>query len=72
MTMGDAVADRIKEPCRQRSITLNKLATISDITQSTLNNIVSGTSKNPIISTVKKICDDLNIGIVEFFDIPIF
>lgn len=72
MTIGEAVAYRIEELCGQRGITLNKLSTICGITQSTLNNIVSGVSKNPTISTIKKICDGLEIDIVAFFDAPIF
>lgn len=72
MTIGEAVADRIEELCDTNGITLNKLGTISGVTQSTLNNIISGASKNPTISTIKKVCDGLNINIVEFFDTPVF
>lgn len=72
MSIGKAVAQRIDELCFERGITLNKLATISGVTQSTLNNIMSGISKNPTISTIKKICDGLNINVVEFFDTPVF
>jgi len=72
MTIGKAVAFRIEELCRERDITLNMLGTISGVTQSTLNNIVSEVSKNPTVSTVKKICDGLNITIVQFFDVPLF
>lgn len=42
------------------------------ITQSTLNNIVSGISKNPTVSTIKKVCDGLNISLSDFFDTDIF
>ena len=72
MTIGEAVAGRIAELCKEKEITLNKLATISGITQSTLNNIASGASKNPTIATIKKVCDGLDIDIVDFFDAPIF
>jgi len=72
MTIGKAVADRIDELCNQKGITLNKLGTISGVTQSTLNNIISGVSKSPTISTIKKVCDGFNINIVEFFDTPVF
>lgn len=72
MTIGKAVADRIEELCSQKGITLNKLGTISGVTQSTLNNIISGVSKNPTISTIKKVCDGFEINIVEFFDTPVF
>lgn len=72
MTIGKAVSDRIAELCNQRGITLNRLSTICGVTQSTLNNIISGVSRNPTISTIKKVCDGLEISIVEFFDTPVF
>ncbi len=72
MTIGKAVADRIGQLCEERGITLNRLATLSGVTQSTLNNIVSGVSKNPTVATVKKVCDGLGIDVVEFFDTPVF
>lgn len=72
MSIGTAVAKRIEELCVERGITLNKLATISGITQSTLNNIISGASKSPTISTIKKVSDGLEITVVAFFDAPIF
>lgn len=72
MVIGEAVKLRIEELCRRNAITLNKLATISGITQSTLNNIVSRPRQCPTVATVKKICDGLDITIVEFFDCPLF
>ena len=35
-------------------------------------NIISGASANPGIVTIKKICDGLDISIVEFFDTEAF
>lgn len=72
MTIGEAVVCRIEMLCAQNDITLNKLGTLSGITQSTLNNIVNGTGKNPTISTIKKICDGLNITIIDFFSHALF
>lgn len=72
MNIDDAVAMRILELCKNNHITVNKLSTICGITQSTLNNIVNGTSKNPTVSTVKKICDGLEISLSEFFHSKIF
>ena len=72
MTIGQVVALRIEELCKEHKITVNKLATKSGITQSTLNNIVNGVSTNPTISTIKKICDGLGIKIIVFFDAEIF
>ena len=72
MNIGKAVSFRILELCRQYDITLNKLSTICGITQSTLNNIVSGRNNSTTISTIKKICDGLEISILDFFTSPLF
>ena len=72
MTISKAVIFRILELCRQNDITLNKLSTICGITQSTLNNIVSGRNNSTTISTIKKICDGLEISILDFFTSPLF
>lgn len=68
MQTGKLVKNRILALCEERHITVNKLCTICGITQSTLNNIVNNRSRNPTVSTVKKICDGLNITLCEFFD----
>ena len=67
MTIGEACRIRIQELCDERGITLNKLAITSGITQSTLNNIISGRNKSTTVSTVKKVCDGIDISIREFF-----
>ena len=68
MAIGEACKKRIQGLCKERCITLNKLAIISGITQSTLNNIVSGRNNSLTVSTLKKICDGLEISVIEFFD----
>ena len=72
MQIGNAVKLRIIELCDERNITINKLSTMCGITQSTLNNIISGRNKRMTVSTVKKICDGLNITIRDFFESEIF
>lgn len=72
MNIGCAVKLRVLELCNEKNISVNKLATISGITQSTLNNIVSGRNNSTTVSTVKKICDGLDITIQEFFCSEIF
>ena len=67
MRIGEAVRLRIVELCEDRNISLNKLSGMSGVTQSTVNNIVSGRNKSATISTIKKICDGLGITIDEFF-----
>ena len=72
MNIGEATKLRILELCRERNITVNKLSTISGITQSTLNNIISGRNNSATVSTIKKICDGLEIRIIDFFDSELF
>lgn len=72
MNISSAVACRILELCRQHNITVNKLCTISAVTQSTVNDIVNGRAKNIGIVTIKKLCDGFGIGVDEFFDHEIF
>ena len=72
MSIGVAVKERILELCKERGITINKLGTISGVTQSTINNIVSGRNNSTTIATIKKLCDGLDISVVEFFNSDIF
>lgn len=72
MTIGEATKLRILELCRENKITVNKLATVSGITQSTLSNIVGGRNNSATVSTIKKLCDGLNISIRDFFASPLF
>lgn len=72
MNIGEAVKLRILELCKENGLTVNKLSTLCGITQSTLNNIVGGRNNSTTISTVKKICDGLNISIRDFFASPVF
>ena len=72
MTIGQACKERILALCKERNITVNKLAIISGITQSTLNNIVSGRNNSVTVSTLKKLCDGLEITILDFFSSELF
>lgn len=72
MEIGTAVKIRIQELCNSNNITINKLCSMSGITQSTLNNIMCGRNKSTTISTIKKICDGLDISIQDFFNSKIF
>lgn len=72
ITIGTAVNKRIQELCLVNNITINKLATLSGVTQSTLHNITSGRNNSATIATIKKICDGLGISIQDFFDSDYF
>lgn len=61
---------RIRALCKKRGITINKLATMSGIKQSTLDNIVRGLTKNPRVMTLHKIALAFNMTLAEFLDFP--
>lgn len=72
MTIGEAVKERILELCRENDISINKLCTMSGVTQSTVNNIISGRNNSSTIATIQKLCDGLGITIDVFFQSPRF
>ena len=66
------VRNRILQLCGEHDLTINKLATISAIAPSSIKNILYGKSKDPKLTTIKKICDGLEITLGEFFSTPEF
>lgn len=66
MNIGEAVKERILELCQERNISVNKLSNMSGVTQSTVNNIISGRNNSTTISTIKKLCNGLEISVEEF------
>jgi transcriptional regulator with XRE-family HTH domain len=61
------IAERILALCNERNISINRLADLSDLTQSTLNNIVNNNDPNPRYKTIEKICAGLGITLADFF-----
>lgn len=55
---------------RDRNLTINRLAVISGLSQSSLNNLYDGSTKSPKINTIRKICTGLGISVRDFFDFP--
>ena len=72
MNIAQATIKRILELCNERNLTVNALSNISGVTQSTVNDIVNGTTYNAGIATIKKLCDGLEISVREFFDSELF
>jgi transcriptional regulator with XRE-family HTH domain len=70
MTYTELFAFRIQQLCEKHGITINKLATMSGLRQSTIDNIIRGTSKNPKIKTLHKIAISFNMTLSEFLDFP--
>ena len=68
MSYSDLYIKRIRELCKERGIAINKLATMSDVKQSTLDNIVRGLTKNPRVKTLHKVALAFNMTLAEFLD----
>lgn len=72
MNISEAVVKRIEELCNEKHLTINALSNISGVTQSTVNDIVCGTTYNAGIATIKKLCDGLEISVRDFFNSELF
>jgi DNA-binding Xre family transcriptional regulator len=72
MIVKDAVAARFLEICKSRGITLNELANKSGVTPSTVYSMLDRQRKDISISTIKKLCDGLDITLGDFFSTQSF
>ncbi|MCL2588580.1 MAG: helix-turn-helix domain-containing protein [Oscillospiraceae bacterium] len=72
MDMISTVRARILRLCNEHDMTIHKLATISAVPPSSVKNILYGRSNDPRLSTIKKLCDGLEITLGEFFSTPEF
>jgi transcriptional regulator with XRE-family HTH domain len=70
MTYSDAISHRLKSICEERHLSINKLATLSGITQSTVRDLATGKAKNPKLKTLHKIATGLNMTLSELLDFP--
>lgn len=68
MDYSDIYVRRIRKLCKNRGLTINKLAVMSDVKQSTLDNIVRGLTRNPRVKTLHKIALAFNMTLAEFLD----
>lgn len=72
MFVKDAVSERIIYLCKERGLCLNELANISGVTPSTVYSLVNPLRRDVSVSTVKKLCDGLEITLSQFFSTPEF
>ena len=68
MEYGQLYIRRIRSLCKQRGISINKLSTMSDVKQSTLDNIIRGITKNPRMKTLHKVATAFGMTLSEFLD----
>ena len=67
-----ALQIRILDLCDDHDLSLNALSARCGITQSTLNNIITGRNNSITVQTVLRICRGLDMELEEFFDDDIF
>ena len=68
----NAVGQRFKSICKKREIAANELANISGVTPSTVYSLFDDNRKNVSITTIKILCDGLDMSLGEFFSSPEF
>ncbi len=64
------IVKRIRELCEKRGLSVNALANMSGVDQSTLDNIVNGRTFNPRIQTLHKLALAFSMTVSEFLDYP--
>lgn len=72
MKINEVISIKINKICNDRKISINKLASICCLTQSTVQHLADGNSKNPKILTIVRICDGLGISLKDFFNDEVF
>lgn len=72
MSVKDAVATRLRAICAQQGIRINELANISGVTPSTVYSLLDTRRRDVSVTTVKKLCDGLDMTLGEFFAAPVF
>lgn len=66
------LVDRINSLCKEKGISYYLLSYRSTVPLTTLLHIVDGSTKNPGIFTIIKICEGLEVTLKEFFDTDAF
>lgn len=62
------LAKRINSLCKKKGMNYYALSYRSTVPLTTLLHILDGSTKNPGILTIIKICDGLGVSMSEFFD----
>lgn len=70
MTYSDVIKKRLQTLIDERGITVNRLATLSGITQSTVENVIHGKTKNPKLKTLHRLAVGLDMTVSELLDFP--
>lgn len=69
-TDSELIADRLTKIIKSKDITINRLATLSALGQSSVNAIFRGDSASPKLKTLVKIANGLDMSLTELLDFP--
>lgn len=69
-TDGELISEHLMEIITSKNLTINRVATLAGLSQSTVNAMFEGRSKKPTIYTIRKVCNVLDISVHDFFDFP--
>ncbi len=72
MKIDEAVSKRLNKICKEHNLSVNALANLCCLTQSTVQNLIKCNSRNPKLLTIVRICDGLEITLQEFFNDEVF
>lgn len=67
MAVKDVVVERFQTLCRERGIRSNELANRAGVTPSTVYSLLDPRRREVSITTIKKLCDGLDMTLGEFF-----
>lgn len=70
MTYADAIAKRLLDICEQQKITVNRLCTLSGVSHTTIQDIITGKTRNITLRTLHRLAIGLNMTLSELLDFP--
>lgn len=68
MCVQKILADRLEKLCEERGLSYYSLAFRSSVPLTTLMHILDGSTRNPGVFTISKLCSGLEISLRDFFD----
>jgi transcriptional regulator with XRE-family HTH domain len=72
MKIKDANAERFRQLCVERSISYTQLARLAGVTPSAVYSMLQLERRHVSAVTVKKLCDGLDLSIIDFYDCDLF
>gem|GEM_PF-62429 len=67
-----AIVERFRQLCKEHGISYTQLARLAGVSPSTVYSMLEPERRDVSVATVKKLCDGLELSIIEFFDCDIF